>query len=166
MIFHDKESNPNSHQPLNTMTGRMETAYTHFAPAQMQARLPQAQPNMLFTTPSWLQPQYQQPQTYQSPYMTPGLGNPSYYAHQNLGPSKENIEPWVPRTRQAEYRTNPLGWNHNAMTVQNPYQAHNNFSYDSQICFSGISSQDDVFGYSVNPLSAAYQNLEDDDHLE
>jgi hypothetical protein len=159
-IFHDKE-NVNPHQLLNKTAGQREPAYPHFATTQMQSHLSQARPHIPFTTPSWLQPQYQQTQTYQNLYMTAGSGNPSYYAHQYLGPSKENVDPWFARTSHMEQRTNPLGWNHNPTIVQNPYQAYNASDYDGQIGFSGLPSQDDVFGYSTNPLSAVYQNISD-----
>jgi hypothetical protein len=159
-IFHDKE-NAIPHQLPNTIAGQRETIYPHFAIAQMQSHLPQARPHVPFTTPSWLQPQHQQTQTYDSLYLTVGPSNPSYYAHQHLGPNKENVDPWFARTSQVEQRANPLGWNQNAARTQNPYQAYNNFGYDGQVGFSGLPSQDDVFGHSANPLSAAYQNLQD-----
>ena len=92
--------------------------------------------------------------------MTQASGNPGYYVHKPLASGTEGFEPWLARTGQ-EQRGNPLGWNHNAVLVQNPYQVYNNFGYDGQIGLPGLPSQDDVFGYSANPLSAAYQNLQD-----
>ena len=93
--------------------------------------------------------------------MTQAPGNPDYYAHQPLAPSTENIEPWLTRTSQAEQHGNPIGWNHNAMLIQNPHLVYSNFRYDGQIGFPGLPPQYDVFGYSANPLSAAYQNPHD-----
>jgi hypothetical protein len=137
-IFHDKE-NPNHHHLLNTTAEQRATTYPHFANSQVQSHLSQARPQIPFTTPSWLLPQYQQLQPYQNLYMTQVSGNPGYYVHKPL----------------------ESGWNHNAVPAQNPYQVYNNFRYDGQIGFPGLPSQDDVFGYSANPLSAAYQNLQD-----
>jgi hypothetical protein len=160
-ISHDKE-NPNHHHfLLNTTAEQRATAYPHSANSQMQSHLSQARPQIPFTTPSWLPPQYQQPQPYQNLYTTQASGNPGYCVHQPLAPSTENFEPWFARTSQAEQRGNPLGWNHNAVLVQNPYHIYNNLGYDGQIGFPGLPSQDNVFGYSANPLSAAYQNPQD-----
>ena len=159
-IFHDKES-ANSNQLLSMMARQRQTADPHFAPTQMQSHMPQAGPQIPFIVPSWLQLQYQQAQPYQNLYMTQGSGNPAYYAHQNLGPGKENVETWFARSSLVEEHNSPLGWTHNATFVPNPYQAYNNFGCDGQIGFSGLPPQDDVFGYSANPLNAAYQNLQD-----
>ena len=159
-IFQDK-GNTDSTQLLSAIAGQRERAYPHFASRQMQSHLPQATTQIPFTTPSWLQPQYQQVQSYQNMYVHQGFGNPAYYAPQQVGPGKENVDPWFVRTGQVEQRTNPLGWNHHPTMVQNPYQAYNSFGYNGQNGFSGLPSQDDVFGYSANPLSAAYQTLQD-----
>jgi hypothetical protein len=156
-IFHDKE-NPNHHHPLlNTTTEQRATAYPPLAnlhPSQMRPQMP-------FTTPPWLLPQYQQPRLYQNLYMTQASGNPDYYAYQPPAPSTENIEPWLARTSQVEQHGNPIGWNHNTMLIQNPHLVYNNFRYDGQMGFPGLPSQYDVFGYSANPLSAAYRNPQD-----
>ena len=93
--------------------------------------------------------------------MTQASGNQGYYVHKPLTTGTEDFEPWLARTSQVEQRGNHLGWNHNAVLVQNPYQVYSNFGYDGQIGLPGLPSQDDVFGYSANPLSAAYQNLQD-----
>jgi hypothetical protein len=45
--------------------------------------------------------------------------------------------------------------------TQPPYSAYDTFSCDGEIGFSGLPMQDDIFGYSANPLSAAYQTLQD-----
>jgi hypothetical protein len=137
-IFHDKE-NPNHHHLLNTTAEQRTTTYPHFANSQMQSHLSQARRQIPITTPSWLIPQYQQLQPYQNLYMTQASSNPGHHVHKPLA----------------------SGWNRNAVQVQNPYQVYNNFGYDSQIGFPGLPSQGDVFGYSANPLSAPYQNLQD-----
>jgi hypothetical protein len=137
-IFHGKE-NPNHHHILNTTAEQRATTYPHFANSQMQSHLSEARPQIPITTPSWPIPQYQQLQPYQNLYVTQASGNPGYYVHKPL----------------------PSGWNHNAVLVQNPYQVYNNFGYNGQIGFPGLPSQGDVVGYSANPLSAAYQNLQD-----
>ena len=160
-IFHDKENPNHHHHLLNTTAEQRATTYPHFANSQMQSHLSQARPQIPFTTPSWLLPQYQQLQPYQNLYMTQASGNPGYYVHKPLTSGTEGFEPWLARTSQVEQRGNPLGWNHNTVLVQNPYQVCNNFGYDGQIGFPGLPSQDNVFGYSANPLSAAYQNLQD-----
>ena len=158
-IFHD-EDNANANRLHSTMVGQRDRPYPHLGVTQTQSRLPQARPQIPFPTQSWLQPQYQQAQSYQNLYMTLGSGNPPYHSHQQHGPGKENVEPWFARTSQVEQRTNPLGWNHSTTLPQNPYQAYNSFGFGGQVGFSGLPSQDDVFGYSENPLSASYQHLQ------
>jgi hypothetical protein len=155
-ILHDKENPNHQHHLPNTTAEQRATTYPHFATSQMQSHLSQARSQIPFTTPSWLLPQYQQ-QPYQNLYLTQASSNPGYYVHKPLAPGTEGFE----RTSQVEQRGNPLGWNHNAVLVQNPYQVYNNFGCDGQMGFPGLPSQDDVFGYSANPLSAAYQNLQD-----
>lgn len=157
-ISHDKENPNHHHHLLDTTAEQRATTYPHFANSQMQSHLSQARPQFPFTTPSWLLPQQLQP--YQNLYMAQASGNPGYCVHKPLASSTEGFEPWLARTGQVEQRGNPLGWNHNAVLVQNPYQVYNNFGYDGQIGFPGLPSRDDVFGYSANPLSAAYQNLQ------
>ena len=160
-IFDDKENPNHHHLLLNTKTEQRATAYPSLANSQMQSHVSQARPLNPFATPPWLLPQYQQPQLYPNLYMTQAPGNPDYYAHQPLAPSTENSEPWLARTSQVEQRGNPVGWNHNAMLVQNPHLVYHDFGYDGQIVFPGLPSPYDVFGYSANPLSAAYQNSRD-----
>ena len=159
-IFQDKE-NTDPPQLLSAIVGQRERAYPHFASRQTQSNLPHAKSQVLFTSPSWLHPQYQQVQSYQNMSVHQEFGNASYYAPQQVGPVKENVDPWFARTSQVDQHTNPLGWNHNPALVQNPYQAYNNFGYDGRTGIFGLPSQDDVFGYSANPLSAAYQTLQD-----
>jgi hypothetical protein len=159
-IFHGKE-NPNHHHILNTTAEQRATTYPHFANSQMQSHLSEARPQIPITTPSWPIPQYQQLQPYQNLYLTQASSNPGHYVHKPLTSGTEGFEPWLARTSKVEQRGNALGWNHNAVLVQNPYQVYNNLGYDGQLGFPGLPSQDDVFGYSANPLSAAYQNLQD-----
>jgi hypothetical protein len=159
-IFNEKE-NTNPYQPLNITTGQREAIHPQFATAQMQSHLPRAGPQGLFTKSSWLQPHHQQTQTHQGRYLTAGPSHTSYYTHQHLRPGKENVDPWFARTVQGKQRTNTPGWNHNFAVAQTSYHAYDEFSYDSQIGFSGLPSQDNVSGYSANPLRAAYQNLQD-----
>jgi hypothetical protein len=159
-IFHEK-GNTNPYQLPSVTAGQRETIPPQSATAQMQSHLPQSRPQGLFTTPSWLQPHHQQSQTYQGRYLMAGPSNPSYYTHQHLGTSKENVDSWFARSGQGEQRTNALGWNHNSAVSQTPYHAYDAFGYDGQIGFSGLPTQDDIFGYSANPLSAAYQTLQD-----
>jgi hypothetical protein len=160
-IFHDKENPNHHHHLLNTTAEQRATTYPHSATSQMQSHLSQARPQIPFTTPSWLLPQYQQLQPYQNLYLTQASSNPGHYVHKPLTSGTEGFEPWLARTSKVEQRGNALGWNHNAVLVQNPYQVYNNLEYDGQLGFPGLPSQDDVFGYSANPLSAAYQNLQD-----
>ena len=156
-IFHNEEDPNHHHLLLNTTTEKRATAY----PSLANLHPSQARPQIPFTTPPWLLPRYQQPQLYQNLYMTQASSNPDYYVHRPLAPSTENIEPWLARTRQVEQRGNPIGWSHNAMLTQNPHLVYNNFGYDGQIGFPGLPSQYDAFGYSANPLNAAYQNPQD-----
>jgi hypothetical protein len=159
-IFNEK-GNINPYQLLNTTTGQREALRPQFATAQTQSHLPRARLQGLFTKSSWLQPHHQQTQTYQGRYLTAGPSNTSYYTHQHLGPGKENVDPWFARTVQGKQRTNTPGWNHNSAVAQTSYHAYDEFGYDGQISFSGLPSQDNVSGYSANPLRAAYQNLQD-----
>jgi hypothetical protein len=159
-IFHDKDADP---QRLPSETaGQRESTYYHFAPTKLQSYLPQARPQLPFTMPSWLQPQLQRAETYEGLYLAMAeASNPSYYTQQHPGPIKENVNPWFAQTNQVEQRPNRPGWNYNAGFAPNPYQGHNTFEYDGQVGFSGLPSQDDVFGYAANPLSAGPLNLQD-----
>jgi hypothetical protein len=161
-IFHDKENPNHHHHPfLNTTTEQRATGFPPLAGSQMRSHLSQAGRQIPCTTPSWLLPQYQQPQLCQNVLVTQASGNPSYYAHQPFAAGMENIESWHAITSQEEQSGSALGRNHNAVRVQNSYLACSNTGYDGQIGIPSLYSQDDELRLSANPLSAADENLQD-----
>ncbi len=160
-IFHDEDT---KRRIPKMVSQAIETTHPQFALPQMQAQVAHPRSHMPFMTTPWLQPQYQQTLPYQSLYMTQGREQPAHYTHQHVGFGKEKVEPWFGGIGETEQHANPLGWNQNAMLVQNPYRTHNDFGFDGPTGFSSLSSHDDVFGYSANPLSAAYEHLQE--HLE
>ena len=157
-IFHDEDTK--CHIPKFGPQS-IENTHPQFALSQMQAQVAHPRSHMPFVTTPWLQPQYQQTVPYQSLYMTQGREQVAHYTHQHVGFGKEKVEPWFGRIGETEQHATPLGWNQNAMLVQNPYRGHSDFSFDGPTAFSGLSSHDDVFAFSANPFSAAYEHLQE-----
>ena len=153
-IFTDKDE-AKIRQNYMSLGAQLPSAGPTMVPSQPAASMPQSRPQMPFMTTSWLQPQYQQNMSYQSLYMPQGPATATQYSYPWVGPGREHSIPGTMRTGGYEHRNNPLGWSTGAPVAADPHRAFSGFGYDGgHGNFSGLNTNDDVFGYSTNPLSA------------
>jgi hypothetical protein len=116
-------------------------------------------PQMQFMTTPWLQPQYQQSASYHSMYTSIGQQSLHNTSYDGLGLGKENMEP--------EYTTavRPMGYpksaplNQGTVTAQDHFRSIQAPRLGGNFGLGGLNVFDDPFGYSTNPLSAAFQRM-------
>ncbi len=118
-----------------------------------------SRPQMEFMTTPWLQPQYQQSSSYHSMYTSVGQHNIHNALGDGLGMGKENMEPGFATAGR------PIGYAKPAPLVQAPVTAQDHFRsiqaprLGGNFGLGGLNMFDDPFGYSTNPLSAAFQQM-------
>lgn len=114
---------------------------------------------MQFMTTPWLQPQYQQSTSYHSMYTSIGQHSLHDPPTEELGIGKENVEPGFAAVGRA------IGYPKPAPSVQTPVTAQDHFRsiqaprLGCNFGLSGLNVFDDPFGYSTNPLNAAFQQM-------
>jgi len=117
-------------------------------------------PPMSLLSASWLQSPYQQPLPYHNLHTAHAQSGSAHLHTKYLSSSKENINPWSMRGDEAQL--NPLSWDRSGALAQSQFGVYHQLGYDgSHIALCGLSPNDDVFGYSANPLSAAFPHLQD-----
>jgi hypothetical protein len=134
---------------------------TRSGPPLAQSYIQQSptRPQMQFMTTPWLQPQYQQPASYHSMYNSMGQHGLPSVPSEGLGMEKENMEPGFAGTPR------PVGYAKTASLAQAPVTAQDHFRsihpsrLGGNFGLGGLNMFDDPFGYSGNPLSAAFQQM-------
>jgi hypothetical protein len=113
-------------------------------------------PQMQFLTTPWLQPEYQQSASYHSMYTSIGQHSLHDWSHDGLGMGKENVGPgFVGAGRPVG---NPKS-NQAPVTAQDHFRSIQAPRLGGNFGFGGLNMFDDPFGYSANPLSAAFQQI-------
>jgi hypothetical protein len=117
-------------------------------------------PQMQFMTTPWLQPHYQQQSaSYQNMYTLIGQHSLQNGPGEGLGMGKENMEPGFAAAGR------PIGYAKAPPLAPAPVTAQDHFRsiqaprLGGNFGLSGLNMFDDPFGYSTNPLSAAFQQM-------
>lgn len=114
---------------------------------------------MEFMTTPWLQPQYQQSSSYHSMYTSIGQHELHNAAGEGLGMGKENMEPgFAAASRPTEY-AKPAPLVQAPVTAQDHFRSIQAPRLGGNFGLGGLNMFDDPFGYSTNPLSAAFQQM-------
>ena len=139
-----------------SMASDLDRARSRPPLAQSYAQHSTNRPQMQFMTTPWLQPQYQQSASYHNMYTSIGQHGLHDWSHDGLGVGKENFEP----SHAGAGR--PVG---NLKPSQAPVTAQDHFRsiqaprLGGSFGLGGLNMFDDPFGYSANPLSAAFQQI-------
>jgi hypothetical protein len=155
-IFNDDGYARVQHQSQSLMSDSDGTRSRPSLP-QNHAQQSMNRPQMQFMTTPWLQPQYQQSASYHSTYTSVGQQSLPGTFYDGLGIGKENVDLGF-----AESGGHPIGY---SKPTQAPVTAQDHFRsihaprLGSNFGLSGLNMFDDPFGYSTNPLSAAFQQL-------
>lgn len=114
---------------------------------------------MQFMTTPWLQPQYQQSASYHSMYTSVSQHSLPNGTSEGLSMGKENVDPGSITAGR------PTGYNKTAPSAQAPVTAQDHFRpiqaprMGGNFGLSGLNMFDDPFGYSTNPLNAAFHQI-------
>ena len=155
-IFNDGDNK--LQQRSMTVSEQSDTAPPRLPDVQNHAQPRHARSLHPFMTTSWLHPQHQQSIPHHNPYMAYGPHSQAHISYQHGVVGKENRDASFSQSIQSQERVNPLG-RHFTANFPDAYHASTTPRLNSYPSFSAFASQDDPFGYSNNPLSAAYQQL-------
>jgi hypothetical protein len=114
---------------------------------------------MHFMTTPWLQPQYQQSASYHSMYTSVGQQSLHRTSGDALGLGKENVDQgFAAANRSTGYaKAGSLG--QTPVTAQDHFRSVQAPRLGANFGLTGLNMFDDPFGYSTNPLSAAFQQM-------
>jgi hypothetical protein len=112
--------------------------------------------HMLMMTTPWLQPQYQQSSSYGSLYASLSQSGPPTLSCNGIGTGKENVEPTF-TGRGGYYK--PSGNAQGLVTAHDHFRALQVPRLNPNFGMSGFNMFDDPFGYTTNPLNAAFQQM-------
>ena len=116
-------------------------------------------PPMQFLTTPWLQPQYQQSASYHSMYTSIGQNSLQRPSGEGPGMAKENVEPGFAPAGRPIGHMKPTPFGQGPVTAQDHFRSIQAPRLGGNFGLSGLNMFDDPFGYSTNPLSAAFQQM-------
>ena len=155
-VFNDGDNN--SQQRSMTVSEQSDAAQPRFPGVQNHTQPRHARSLHPFMTTGWLHPQHQQSIPHKYPYTACGPHSQIHMSYQHGVFGKENREASFGQSLESQERTNPLG-GHFTANIPDAYHASTIPRLNSYQSLGAFASQDDPFGYSSNPLSAAYQQL-------
>lgn len=157
-IFNDDGYARVQHQP-HTLVSDLDGTRSRPPLAQNYHQQSPNRSQMQFMTTPWLQPQYQQSASYHSMYTSVGQQSLHRAAGDALGLGKENVDQgFAAANRSAGYaKAGSLG--QTPVTAQDHFRSVQVPKLGGNFGLTGLNMFDDPFGYSTNPLSAAFQQM-------
>lgn len=154
-IFDDNGYARVQHQSLS-MASELDGARSRPSWTQGYTQQSSNRPQMQFMTTPWLQPQYQQSASYHNMYTSIGQHSLHNWSNEGLGMGKENMEPTF--TGAGGSMDHP-GAAQDQVTAQDHFRSIQAPRLSGNFGFGGLNMFDDPFGYSTNPLTAAFQQV-------
>lgn len=114
---------------------------------------------MQFMTTPWLQPQHQQSASYHSMYTSIGHHSLHRGSGDGLGMGKENVEPSFATTSTSTGYAKAVPTGQAPVTAQDHFRSIQAPRLGGNFGLGGLNMFDDPFGYSANPLTAAFQQM-------
>jgi hypothetical protein len=114
---------------------------------------------MQFMTTPWLQPHYQQSASYHSMYTSVGQQSLHRTSGDALGLGKENGDRGFAATNRPPGYAKVGSLGQTPVTAQDHFRSVQAQGLGGNFGLTGLNMFDDPFGYSKNPLSAAFQQM-------